>query len=302
MAKKKDILLEHEYDGIQELDNELPGWWLGLFYITIAISVVYLFYYHTGIGPLQAEEYQMAIDPEYKSERQILGSGLFYHSPFYASEADITPRQRALLALQAGPDGIFAQHLREYLSEYDKDEGTGFLDKFEAHIGSKASPDNLIMEAMLRADESKRAKLKQAFPDLWAVATSGGGALPAADFASATTADVSAAEPIAALTAAGDLNSGSDIFKKNCVSCHLADGGGAIGPNLTDDYWIHGAGINNLVKIINSGVPSKGMITWRGVLKEKEILQVASYILTLHGTEPANPKSPQGEKVEYPLN
>ena len=98
-----------------------------------------------------------------------------------------------------------------------------------------------------------------------------------------------------------NIEKGKEIFVKNCVSCHGPQGQGIIGPNLTDDYWLHGAGINNVVHTITFGVPAKGMITWRGVLKEKQILQVASYILTLHGTNPPNPKAPQGEKVAYPL-
>lgn len=303
MAKKKDILLEHEYDGIQELDNDLPGWWLGLFYITIAIAVVYFAYYHlTNMGPLQAEEYELAIDPEYKSERQAIGSGLLYHSPYFSSDADLTPRQKALLALEAGPDGLFAQHMSDYLNEYDADEGTTFSETFETYVGPKASSELLIMEAMLRADENQRSKLQKVFPDLWARASSGGATLTTADLASTPSAETSTTAVIAALSSESDLNSGLDIFTKNCVSCHMASGGGGIGPNLTDDFWIHGAGMNNLVNIINTGVPSKGMITWRGVLKEKEIQQVASFILTLHGTNPSNPKSPQGDKVEYPLN
>jgi cytochrome c oxidase cbb3-type subunit 3 len=70
---------------------------------------------------------------------------------------------------------------------------------------------------------------------------------------------------------------------------------------MTDDYWIHGAGMSSVAHIIKVGVPAKGMISWRATLKEQQILEVGSYILTLHGTNPANGKKPQGEKAEYPL-
>ncbi len=89
-----------------------------------------------------------------------------------------------------------------------------------------------------------------------------------------------------------------DLFAKNCVACHLAQGQGAIGPNLTDKYWIHGGGINNIAKTIALGVPEKGMITWKNSLKKTEILALASYIISLQGTSPPNPKPPQGDLFE----
>ena len=89
-----------------------------------------------------------------------------------------------------------------------------------------------------------------------------------------------------------------NLFTKNCVACHgpLAQGG--IGPNLTDDYWIHGGGINNIAKTIALGVPEKGMITWKNTLKKKEILALASYVMSLKGSNPPNPKPPQGDLYE----
>jgi len=268
MAKEKDILLDHEYDGIQELDNDLPPWWLWLFYITIAISVVYLGYYtFTDLGPSQAEEYMMEMNPNWKPVTEE--SGLIYHSPYYNPTGEVTPR---------------------------------VLEQFSEYIGPKLNSDILIVEAMRRADLQKLTKLQEAFPDLWEKFSSSGGTLleqPATSAAPVVAAD----EPIIeALTSETDLAVGKSVYDKNCLSCHMVGGAGGIGPNFTDDYWIHGAGMNNMVRIINTGVPAKGMITWRGVLKEKEIQSVASYILTLHGTSPANPKVAQGEKAVYPLN
>ena len=86
-------------------------------------------------------------------------------------------------------------------------------------------------------------------------------------------------------------------YNTNCATCHGQSGEGGIGPNMTDDYYIHGAGMNNTIQVIKSGVPAKGMISWRGILKEPQILEVASYIMTLQGTNPPNAKAAQGEKI-----
>lgn len=91
---------------------------------------------------------------------------------------------------------------------------------------------------------------------------------------------------------------GKSIFTSNCVVCHGDKGQGLIGPNLTDDYWLHGGGINNVFKTIKYGVPEKGMISWEKNLTPKQISAVANYILSLHGTNPAGAKAPQGEKYE----
>jgi cytochrome c oxidase cbb3-type subunit 3 len=95
------------------------------------------------------------------------------------------------------------------------------------------------------------------------------------------------------LTDQTDLEAGKDIFK-NCVPCHGPDAGGVVGPNLTDKYWIHGGGIKNVFTTIKYGVPAKGMVSWQAQLKPKQIQQVASYVLSLQGSKPANPKEPQG--------
>ncbi len=96
----------------------------------------------------------------------------------------------------------------------------------------------------------------------------------------------------------GSLDAGKTIYKSNCVPCHGPDGGGVVGPNLTDDYWIHGGGIKNIFKTISDGVPAKGMPTWSAQLKPKQVQEVASYVISLHGTHPANAKAPQGQKWE----
>ena len=100
------------------------------------------------------------------------------------------------------------------------------------------------------------------------------------------------------LTETADIEKGRAQFQKNCTTCHGNEGQGLIGPNLADDYWIHGQGdINNIYRVVKYGVPAKGMIAWNKTLKADELLQVSSYILTLHGTNPPNPKPPQGNKI-----
>jgi cytochrome c oxidase cbb3-type subunit 3 len=170
-------LLEHEADGIKELDNLLPRWWVWLFYGCIIHAAGYLLYYHVlNLGDLQAAE--------------------------YAKEA----------------------------RRGDEIKGAAIA-KFEADLGSlKPSQDPAV------------------------------------------------------------LAQGQQTYTTLCAPCHRADGGGLVGPNLCDDYWIHGSNyVDNLKTIIN-GVPEKGMLTWRGVLKPNEIQAVASYTYQFRGTKPPNPK------------
>ncbi len=187
MEKEKDILFDHEYDGIRELDNSLPPWWVAMFYITIAFGVAYLGYFHiTGYGVNQATEYAQEMER--------------------ADEA-----VQAYLAKQAD-----------------------------------------------RVDETNVVVLQ---------------------------------EP-------KDLELGQTIFNTYCSACHGMLGEGGVGPNLTDNYWIHGGDITAVFKTIKYGVPEKGMIAWNTQLRPVEMQKVASYIMTLVGTTPPNPKEPQGEEYK----
>lgn len=94
------------------------------------------------------------------------------------------------------------------------------------------------------------------------------------------------------------LEEGKTIFDANCKVCHGDKGQGIIGPNLTDDYWLHGGGVNNVFKTIKYGVPEKGMVSWEKNLNPKQISAVTNFILSLQGTNPAGAKAPQGEKYE----
>ncbi len=97
------------------------------------------------------------------------------------------------------------------------------------------------------------------------------------------------------LSEAADLNEGKNIYISACAACHAADGGGTVGPNLVDEFWIHGGSINDVFSVIKYGVPEKGMIAWQDNYTPKQMAQVASYILSIGGTTPANPKEPQGD-------
>ena len=94
------------------------------------------------------------------------------------------------------------------------------------------------------------------------------------------------------------LDEGKSIYDNNCMACHASDGGGGVGPNLTDEYWLHGGSINDVFRVVKYGVPEKGMIPWQDQLSPEQMQYVSSYILTLQGTTPLNPKEPQGEKYE----
>jgi cytochrome c oxidase cbb3-type subunit 3 len=100
---------------------------------------------------------------------------------------------------------------------------------------------------------------------------------------------------LVALTDQASLDAGKEIWVKQCQVCHLAGGQGIVGPNLTDDFSIHGCNYGDVVNIVVVGAPEKGMISWKTQLSDIQIKQVSSFVMTLKGTNPPNPKAPQGE-------
>lgn len=112
-----------------------------------------------------------------------------------------------------------------------------------------------------------------------------GGGAPSAEKLSALTKDAAA------------LAAGKDVYAQNCSACHRLDAGGQIGPNLTDDYWLHGAAIEQIYKTVSEGVLEKGMPPWGKVLKPAQLDAVVAYVATVRGTNPPSPKAPQGELV-----
>jgi cytochrome c oxidase cbb3-type subunit 3 len=190
IENEKEILLDHDYDGIKELNNNLPPWWKYLFYITIVWSIIYMLVFHVfDTGKLMEAE--------------------------YAEEIELAELQKA-----------------QFLA------GGEFID------------ENNVKVSM---------------------------------------------DP-------GTLFSGKEIFVKYCAACHGNFGEGLVGPNFTDEYWIHGGDIKNLFLIIKNGVPEKGMISWKSQLNPKNMQEVGSYILSLQGTNPPNQKPPQGEKWVVPAD
>lgn len=184
MEAEQTIVLDHNYDGIRELDNDLPSWWKYLFYASIVFAVVYMARYHIFNGIDQTQEFEIE-----------------------------------------------------------------------------------IAQAKMAVEEFKR-----------------------------NNKDLVDANSVVLLTDAADLAAGKAIYATNCVACHKDTGAGGIGPNLTDEYWILGGGIKNVFHTISEGGRAgKGMIAWKTELKPSEMAQVASYILTLVGTNPAEPKEPEGE-------
>jgi len=262
MGKVTNELIDHDYDGIQEYDNDLPGWWKALFIITIVVAVIYIPYYHL-FGDLQETEYQKEMGT-YVEAGADRGPFTAYSSP-WVSDGEITPALRA---------------------EMDK-----ILD---------APFDEQLIRTMAKADADQLAKLKAAFPDIIAAYESGGFTAPSP--VPAETEEVTAAAPaakLAVLTDETSLTAGKKIWETQCFTCHLNDGGGSIGPNMTDKYWIHGGDMASIVHLIKVGVPTKGMIPWEATLTPDQINQVASYIkVKLVGTSPAVPKAPQGELFE----
>lgn len=193
VEKEDSVEMDHEYDGIRELDNNLPPWWLYGFYVSIVFAVIYIGYYHfSSAGQLQAEEYQAEL---------------------------------------------------------------------------------------LEAEQEKAAAMA----------------------AAGTEAVVVDENNVEYMAAAEDLKAGQKLYRLNCVTCHGQDGGsmpGGVGPNLADDYWLHGGSINDIFKTIKYGVTTKGMQAWERNFTPLQMQQLTSYIVSIRGSNVENPKEPQGELWE----
>jgi cytochrome c oxidase cbb3-type subunit III len=189
LEKEADVLLDHNYDGIKELDNALPPWWKWGFYFTVIVGLIYLFRFHViNTGPTPIQEYE---------------------------------REMAAAATK--------------------------LENFKKNS-------------------------KEAF-----------------DEKTVTLAD------------AKGIAEGKKVFTGTCLPCHGANGeGNAVGPNLTDKYWINGGSLGEIFKTITNGVPDKGMQAWGRTFSPSDIRNIASFVLSLQGTNPPNAKAPQGNLYEPP--
>lgn len=184
IEREEDIMLEHDYDGIKELDNVLPPWWVYLFYGTIIFALVYLVRFHV-------------------------------------------------------------------MNEYDQEQ------EFKNEV------------ALAELEKSKMPK---------------------------DPAEEVSYETVVAVTDAASLAKGKEIFTNACAACHKADGGGLVGPNLTDKHWINGGGIKNVFKLISEGSKNNpSMVAWKANLSSKDIQSVASYVLSLQGSNPPGGKPAEGE-------
>lgn len=190
VTEEKTIELDHNYDGIRELDNHLPPWWKWLFYGTIAWSIVYLIAYHvTDSLPLSTQEYEDQVALAEEAKQKLLAS-----------------------------------------------QPVAVID------------ENTLVYA---ADAEILAKGKKVF------------------------------------------------ITNNCNSCHKADGGGnAIGPNLTDAYWLHGGTVKEIFVTVKNGVVEKGMPAWGKVMSLQDVRDVTFYVISLQGTNPPGAKAPQGTLVK----
>ena len=286
MAKsdRNKALPDHNYDGIQELDNDLPPWWLWLFYLTIIWSVIYLVHYHVlNTGDSSEVEYLKEINPDWKEGTKKSGFTIEYRSPFYKSGDNLTPLKREELALEKERETAIL--LAEKKAEEDENISLSDL-----------SFNEIIMAAMDVASQQDLEKLRTSFPEIWDAYQKSDSETGTAAVAPVSSEPVPVIEP---LTDEASLASGEAIFSTSCATCHGKLGGGGIGPNFTDDYFLHGHTIKDMITTIKNGVPAKGMISWRPILTDQQILEVASYIQTLRGTNPPNAKAPQGEKVDF---
>ncbi len=118
----------------------------------------------------------------------------------------------------------------------------------------------------------------------------------AAAAASAPKVDAAGEDALEKIAAdAGRVGEGKALFAVNCMPCHAADAGGLVGPNLTDDHWIHGGRLTDIARVISEGVPEKGMIAWKKQLSPAQIQSLTAFVRSLRGTKPAAPKPPEGE-------
>jgi cytochrome c oxidase cbb3-type subunit 3 len=116
---------------------------------------------------------------------------------------------------------------------------------------------------------------------------------------------VGEATPESLMALAKDANAlalGKQVFTSTCAACHRQDGGGLVGPNLTDEFWLHGGAPEKIFHTISTGVPDKGMPAWQPQLGALKTQAVAAYVITLRGTHAAGGKAPQGEREVLSAN
>ncbi|MCB9664203.1 MAG: c-type cytochrome [Alphaproteobacteria bacterium] len=268
MSRITDKELGHaeEADGIEEYDNPMPDWWLGLFFVTVVWAGWYVLDWHVLHDKTQAALYQ----------EELAEARLKWPEP----EAQVAAATDAE-TLEEGAE-IFASTCAS-CHNVDLTGGIGpnLVDAEWIHGGSFAEISTTITEGVGAKGMPAWGPILGA-RKIAAVASfilsRGGQEAPAVAAAAAAheggedpTTEAGEHEP------AGEVD-GAAVFAKNCVACHAADLTGGIGPNLVDDEWIHGGELAQIRTTIEQGVPAKGMITWKGILPDAEIEAVAAYI------------------------
>lgn len=310
IEKEKDVLLDHDYDGIKELDNHLPPWWLYLFYFTIAFGIVYLLAYHVFDRlPLQDEEYQteLAMAAEQRASMASTTEAVDENTIEYVEDASMIASGAKVYGMQcaschaADGGGIVGPNLTDKywlhgggIKNIFKTLRYGVPEKgmiaWEGVISNSQMRD--VSMFVMSLEGTTPANPKEAQGEIY----NDGDVSSSETISEEAAAPSEATEAEETVEATGeDTALGKTVYDQNCVACHMADGGGGVGPNFTDEYWLHGCSKEEIVALINKGVPIKGMIAWENVLSEEQISAVADYILAFGGTTPASPKDPQGD-------
>lgn len=323
VEQEDEIMLEHEYDGIRELDNKLPPWWLYMFYASIVFSVVYMAYYQFTPGNTQLDEYEAELAEAAKQKEAYLataGANVDENTATLLTGAAIENGKKTFESLcvachgasgGSSPNGVGPNLTDEYwihgggIKNIFKVIKYGVPAKGMIAWESQLTPVQIqeVASYIVTLEGTNPPNAKEPQGEIWtegATTTEAPGAEETATTEDDAQADTEL-EQIELLTDAASLKNGKMVYDAMCVACHGTTGGsmpGGVGPNLTDEYWIKGGGINNVYHTIKYGVPEKGMIAWEGQLSEKQMQEVSSYIISLGGTNPENPKEPQGEKWE----
>lgn len=274
MSKITDEILGHadEADGIEEYDNPLPDWWLGMFYLCVIWGVIYAVEYHFISDRSQEAAYQseLAMAAETWPE---LGK--------MVADADMSPE-----TLKLGEETYQSTCVSCHGGNMEGGIGPNLVDDEWIHGSDFESIANVITEGI--AAKGMPAWGSIIGPTKVGAVTSfilskqtGEPAAPAVDAEGEEDAEA-IAEALAEAEAAaedGDPHAkGKAVFAKNCAACHMADMTGGVGPSLVDDEWIHGDSLEDIRGVIERGVPEKGMISWKGVIDDDSIEAVAAYI------------------------
>lgn len=261
MARETNEVLGHgdEADGIEEYDNPLPDWWMGLFIITIVYGVVYAFSYHFIFEDSQHKRY--LAEMQYAQLQWPAPDGPM---PFEMDES-----------LLADGEAVFAQTCAScHGAQLEGGIGPSLVDEEWVHGGS---PDEIVATIT----KGVAAKGMPAWGPVLGpnkvrqVATyvvSKMGEVPPSDGSAATegAAAVEAAEPVAL--------DGAGIYAANCAACHGPELEGLVGPSLVDDEWIHGQDLEQIIATVTTGVPEKGMVSWGPILGEEKVELVARFV------------------------